>query len=62
MLLQAKPKRFFDENNPHDIELYKNFIKRNSWGREGCPFILEQPFLAVPDMIKERLVFKFLGL
>lgn len=62
MLLQVKNKRLFDENNAQDVELYKNFLINNTWGKEGCPFLLEQPFLSIPDMIKERLVFKFLGL
>ena len=56
-----KQKRYFDINNKTDIELYRQFlINGNKWGPTACPFILEFPHLTTPDMIKDRLVRKFL--
>lgn len=55
-----KQKRYFDINNKVDIELYRQYLINNAWGSNGCPFILEFPSLTVPDMIKDRLIKKFL--
>ncbi len=55
-----KPKRFFDVKNKKDIDMYKNFLQTHSWGHSGCPFTLEYPYLSVPDMIKDKLIHKFL--
>ena len=55
-----KQKRYFDINNKADIELYRHYLINNAWGGNGCPFILEFPSLTVPDMIKDRLIRKFL--
>lgn len=55
-----KQKRYFDINSKVDIELYRQYLINNAWGGNGCPFILEFPSLTVPDMIKERLIRKFL--
>jgi len=53
-----KPKRYFDVNSKKDIALYKTFLQTGAWN--SCPFILEYPFLSVPDMIKDKLIHKFL--
>ena len=56
-----KQKRYFDENRKDDVELFRQFlISGNKWGANACPFILEFPSLTVPDMIKDRLIRKFL--
>ena len=56
-----KQKRYFDVNNKKDVELYRRFIANgNTWGSDGCPFILEFPHLTTPDMIKDRLIHKYL--
>jgi hypothetical protein len=56
-----KQKRYFDLNNKADVELYRQFlINGNKWGSTTCPFILEFPYLTTPDMIKDKLVRKFL--
>ena len=55
-----KPKRFFNVNNKKDVEMYRYFLKNYSWGTDGCPFTLEYPYLTIPDMIKDKLVHKFL--
>lgn len=55
-----KQKRYFDVSSKADVEVYRQFLINNSWGSNGCPFILEFPALTVPDMIKDRLIKKFL--
>ena len=54
-------KRKFDLNSKKDVEIYKSFLETNSWKITGsCPFQLEFPYLTVPDMIKDKLVRKYL--
>lgn len=55
-----RQKRYFNINNKADIEVYRQYLINNAWGDNGCPFILEFPSLTVPDMIKDRLIRKFL--
>lgn len=61
-VLKHKVKRHFNIDNKTDVELFKQYLESSSWGKEGCPFELEFPFLSVPDMIKSQIVHKFLGL
>jgi len=55
-----KPKRLFDVNDKKDVQVYTNFLKTGAWGRNTCPFILEFPYLTIPDMIKDKLIHNFL--
>lgn len=61
-ILKKKTKRKFNVNNYEDIQVFKNYIKTNSWGKEGCPFEIEYPHVSVPYMIQEKLVKHFLKL
>lgn len=56
-----KQKIFFDPKNKKHIKMYKDFLASNQWGKEGCPFILEFPYLTIPDMIKDKMIHKLLG-
>lgn len=58
----VKVKRNFNVNNKKDVALYKTFIIQGRWGVDGCPFILEYPYLSVPDMIKDKLIHKYLNI
>lgn len=55
-----RPKRLFDVNSKKDINLYTNFLRHGAWGTQACPFVLEFPYLTIPDMIKDKLIHKFL--
>lgn len=55
-----RPKRFFDETKKEDIEAYRQFLINRGWGPNCCPFLLEEPHVSIPDMIKDRLIGKFL--
>lgn len=55
-----RTKRNFDVNDKKDVQLYTGFLKTGAWGKNGCPFTLEFPYLTVPDMIKDKLIHHFL--
>jgi hypothetical protein len=57
-----KQKRFFNINDKKDIAIAKKFFKEYAWGIESCPFILEFPYLTIPDMLKDKMIHKFLNL
>jgi hypothetical protein len=61
-ILKPKPKKLFDINDAKDLNLFSNFYKKSSWGVNGCPFLLEEPWSNVPDMIKDKVIKKFLGI
>jgi hypothetical protein len=48
-------KRIFDPKNPEDLKAYRNFLKKNNWGKNGCPFELEWPWLSIPYMISHKI-------
>lgn len=64
MILETiiRQKRVFDEHSKKDIQCAKDFFREHTWGDGGCPFVLEYPYLTVPDMIKDKIVHKALGL
>lgn len=53
-------KRKFDVNNKKDVELYKTFLTTRRWGSTCCPFVLEFPHLTIPDMIKDKMMNKYM--
>lgn len=55
-----QPKRYFDVDNKKDVEIFRKFLKNSAWGKDCCPFELEEPHLTIPDMIKDKLVRKYL--
>ena len=58
--LTTSNKRQFDVNNKKDIELYRSFLTTRRWGGTGCPFVLEFPHLTIPDMIKDKMMNKYM--
>lgn len=59
--LQSSNKRKFDIDSKEDIELFKYFLVNHDWRITGtCPFELEFPYLSIPDMIKDKLIYKYL--
>lgn len=58
-----REKRYFNECDKKDIAAAKKFFESHSWSHtQGCPFILEYPYLSVPDMIRDKLIHKVLGI
>lgn len=56
----VRTKRHFNVSDKKDIALFTSFLKTGAWGNSGCPFTLEYPYLTVPDMIKDKLIHKYL--
>jgi hypothetical protein len=54
--LNIKPKRIFSVKSKDDMMIAKKFFKSWSWGGGGCPFVLEQPHLSVPEMMKDKII------
>ena len=50
----------FDVTDRKDLDRYKTFLQTGAWGTEGCPFICEDPWLSVPDMIKDKIARHYL--
>lgn len=50
----------FDVKDPKHLKLFRDFMKNSAWGPKGCPFELEEPFISIPDMIKDKLARHFL--
>ena len=60
-VIKSNKKRKFDLNSKKDLEIYKSFLVTSSWKITGsCPYQVEFPYLTVPDMIKDKLIRKFL--
>jgi len=62
MILTTKPRVVFDINDNKHMNIVTKYLKNNAWGKEGCPFVLEEPWLSIPDMIKDKIVRKHLGI
>ena len=50
---------YFDPLNEDHLKDYASFIERNNW-KNGCQYILEQPFEDIPSMINSKLIRHFL--
>lgn len=51
----------FDAGNKDDLKAYKAFLAEGHWNKGICPFILEWPYLTVPDMVNDKIAHKMLG-
>ena len=63
MILETmvRSKRYFNVMDKKDIHAAKDFFANHRW-TGGCPFILEYPYLTVPDMLRDKLIHKVLGI
>jgi hypothetical protein len=52
---ESLQKKLFDAGNKNDLSVFKSFMETGKWMSKGCPFILEWPYLTVPDMIKDKI-------
>lgn len=51
----AKPRVIFDaRNHEHRLD-YAEFLKYNGW-KNGCQFLLEEPYTDIPTMINAKIV------
>ena len=61
-ILNQNPRRKFNVENSKDLEIFSNFLKNSAWGPNGCPFQIEDDWISIPDMIKDKIVRKSFGL
>ena len=61
-MIANKQRKPFDVNNQADCTAFAKFLKTGAWGKDGCPFEIEDPWLSIPDMIKDKLARKHLGI
>jgi hypothetical protein len=59
--LLTNQKHRFNPKNKNDIALLKQFITEYKWGGP-CPFLLEEPYLDIPAMIKDKYIKNQLGI
>lgn len=59
-VLKTKKLVNFDPNNFNHIKSFEHFLFNNNW-KNGCPFELEQPYLDVPSMIKDKIAKHFIA-
>lgn len=59
--LTTNQKRIFDPSKKEDVSLLKYFLKLSKWGKP-CPFLLEEPYLTIPDMVKDKYIKFSLGI
>ena len=52
-------KENFDTNNLDHVKHYKYFLENSRWSG-SCPFRIEWPFVTVPELIKDRLIKRYL--
>jgi hypothetical protein len=48
-------RRFFKPGSNDDLKVVKKYLHSLSWGKEGCPFYLEWPYLDIPSMVKDKI-------
>ena len=61
-MITTKQRKPFDVNSQTDCSIFAKFLKNGAWGKDGCPFEIEDPWLSIPDMIKDKLARKHLGI
>jgi hypothetical protein len=59
--LITNQKRNFNVKNKDDIALLRRFLRMGAWG-SPCPFLLEEPYLNIPDMLKDKYIKNQLGI
>ena len=59
-MIYTKERITFKITDKNHVEMYRNFLRTGAWGKGGCPFELEFPYTTIPDMIKDKLIHKFL--
>ena len=53
-ILASKTKVSFDPSNKKHMLDFAKFVKYNGW-RNGCSYVLEDPFTDIPTMIRFKI-------
>lgn len=59
-ILKPVQKRLFSVHNAEDMKIFRSFLVANTWGPSGCPFNVEDPYVSIPDMIKDKIARHYL--
>lgn len=59
-ILKPKDKRLFNVKSKADLNIFKTYLISNAWGPHGCPFKVEEPYISIPDMLKDKITRHFL--
>lgn len=59
-VLKPRERIHFDPSNKDHVQDYANFLKNANW-KEGCKYLLEQPYQDIPSMINNKLIRHFLN-
>lgn len=54
--IETLSRRKFDPTSTADLEVYRQFRANRGWGKDGCPFIIEWPFLTVESMVVDKIM------
>lgn len=54
------PKRPFNPHSAEDLAIYQKFLLNDRWSN-GCPFVIEWPFLNVLDTINHKIVYQHIN-
>jgi hypothetical protein len=57
----GNPKYLFDPKNKNHVNMLKRFLSEYKWGCP-CPFLLEEPYLDIPAMMKDKYIKNQLGI
>lgn len=55
-----KPRVLFDPSDKKHLLDYAQFLKYSNW-KNGCQYLLEDPYMDIPTMINEKIVNHFLS-
>jgi hypothetical protein len=62
MMERITARRRFNTESIVDLDIVKTFFETYKWGSMGCPFVLEVPWENIPDMLKDKITRKHLGI
>jgi hypothetical protein len=54
-VLIEKPRRLFNVKNEKDVDVYIRFLESGAWGTDGCPFVLEDGYRSIPEMLEIKM-------
>lgn len=60
-MITTRQRKQFDVNSQADCNAFAKFLKTGKWGSGGCPFEIEDPWVSIPDMIKDKIARKHLS-
>jgi hypothetical protein len=54
-VLTNRDRVIFDPKNLEHMRDYAQFVKNNNW-KNGCNYLLEDPFHDIPSMINDKII------